>query len=271
MIDSYFFVPGDKPKYLSKIKEFNADFFVIDLEDSVSNYNKILAMENVLEMDISENIFLRIPFNDNCYTNEQLITLINKFNGRIVIPKFSTIEEISKVILLSDFIFDFKLIILIENPLGFINLNDILKQYSKHIFAIGFGSHDFSSIMGMKHNHNQLEFYKKKLILLAKAYGKKYIDGVDLNIRDLSVFEEECIYAFEAGADGKFIIHPSQLLKMKSIKYFSEIEIEKLKEIYSKMELYRKENVDVLEIDGVVYEKPHLMKIERLIQKLNNK
>jgi len=267
MIDSYFFIPGDKPKYLNKIKDFNADFFVIDLEDSVSNNNKEIAMNNILDFEFSEQTFLRIPLYDNSYTENQIYRLIKKFNGNIVLPKFKSSNDLERLVILGGEI-KLKIIILIENPLGLINLNETLSQYNESIYGIGFGSHDFCAEMGFSHTYENLDHYKRQLILLSKAYDKKYIDGVDLNIRDLTVFEKECITAFEIGADGKFIIHPSQLLKMQTISYMSENEINKVKEVYEKMISVNLDDIDIIEVNGVVYEKPHLKRIERLIKKL---
>ena len=44
MLDSYFFIPGDKPRFIRKIGELKADFYVIDLEESVSINNKQQAL-----------------------------------------------------------------------------------------------------------------------------------------------------------------------------------------------------------------------------------
>ena len=44
MLDSYFFIPGDKIKFLKKIEDLQSDFYVLDLEDSVSKKNKQSAL-----------------------------------------------------------------------------------------------------------------------------------------------------------------------------------------------------------------------------------
>ncbi|MDQ3190818.1 MAG: aldolase/citrate lyase family protein [Bacteroidota bacterium] len=269
MIDSYFFIPGDKEKYLNKINQLDSEYIVLDLEDAVSKNNKQIAFNNALDLKIKGNTFVRIPFADNCYTSEQLVQLINKFNGRIVFPKLVNGADIEEIISLHQFPFHYKLIILVENPTCFINLGDILKHYSKHIFAIGFGSHDFCSIMGMKHSLKHLSSYKKQLLLLSKAYEKIFIDGVDLNIRDFKNFKEECVYAFEIGVEGKFIIHPTQLQEMRKIQYLSDLELKKLKEVYHKIEQINIDDVDVLNIDGVVYEMPHIIRIKHLMKRIN--
>jgi citrate lyase subunit beta/citryl-CoA lyase len=170
MIDSYFFIPGDKPNYLSKIDKVDADYIVIDLEDSVSINNKQAAIKLVLALTLNKKMFLRIPFFDYCYTNGQIKDLIIKFDGQIVLPKISSIEDVNKVISLSEGI-PLKMIILIENPQSFIAIEEILETFSNKIHAIGFGSHDFCTITGIKHSLDHLAHYKRQLILYAKAFN----------------------------------------------------------------------------------------------------
>ncbi len=269
MIDSYFFIPGDKEKFLNKMDVLSSDYFVIDLEDAVSKNNKQIAFEQVTKLSVNENVFIRIPFFDNCYSDEQLKALIHHFKGRIVIPKLTTKTDFEKILSLINNAVSTKIIILVENPTCFIHLKDMLTEYKKHIYGIGFGSHDFCTIMGMKHELKNLMHYKKELLLLTKAFGKVYIDTVDINLKDFTIFKEECMFAFENGAEGKFIIHPAQLNEMKSIPYLSTAEIEKINHVYNSIKHLNLSDVDILEIDGEIYEMPHINRIKKLHEKLN--
>lgn len=270
MIDSYFFIPGDKPNYLSKIDKLDADYIIIDLEDAVSNNNKKVAIELVLALTFNKNMFLRIPFFDNSYTNEQLKSLILKFGGQIVIPKINSVEDVNKVISLSESI-PLKMIVLIENPQSFIATEQILKSFSSQIHAIGFGSHDFCSITGIKHTLDHLAHYKRQLILYAKAFKVDFLDGVDLNLKNFHQFKKECVFAFESGADGKFMIHPLQLEEMHKIDFMSEEEINQLKFVYEKVKDIPVNDIEVYTIEGKVYEKPHIIRIKYLMEKMEKK
>lgn len=270
MIDSYFFIPGDKPNYLSKIDKLDADYIIIDLEDAVSNNNKKVAIELVLALTFNKNMFLRIPFFDNSYTNEQLKSLILKFGGQIVIPKINSVEDVNKVISLSESI-PLKMIVLIENPQSFIATEQILKSFSSQIHAIGFGSHDFCSITGIKHTLDHLAHYKRQLILYAKVFKVAFLDGVDLNLKNFSQFKKECVFAFESGADGKFMIHPLQLQEMHKIDFMSEEEINQLKFVYEKVKDIPVNDIEVYTIEGKVYEKPQIIRIKYLMEKMEKK
>lgn len=269
MIDSYFFIPGDKEKFINKIEELKADYFVIDLEDAVSKNNKQIAYQNALQLSVQHNIFIRIPFFDNCYTETQLQKLIHHFEGRIVIPKLNSKSDFEKILPILNISTSNKIIILIENPTCFIHLKDILSEYNKHIYGVGFGSHDFCTIMELKHELKNLIHYKKEILLLTKAFGKAYIDTVDINLKDFTTFREECLFAFENGAEGKFLIHPTQLNEMKSITYLSEQEKTKITNAYHYISKKNINDIDILEIEGEIYEKPHINRIMKLYEKLN--
>lgn len=270
MIDSYFFIPGDKPNFLSKIDKISADYIVLDLEDAVSINNKQTAIELVLALTFNQNMYVRIPFFDNCYTTKQIKDLIIKFEGQIVLPKINTVEDINAVISMYDGL-KLRMIVLIENPTSFLATSEILKTFSSQIHAIGFGSHDFCSLTGIKHTLEHLAHYKRQLILYAKAFNVDYLDGVDLNLKNFNQFKKECVFAFEAGADGKFIIHPRQLEELNKVDFMTKEEIVQLKLVYDKIKNISINDIDVLTIEGKVYEKPHIKRIKYLVEKIEKK
>ena len=270
MLESYFFVPGDKKKYLDKMKDIAADYFVIDLEDAVSANNKTSALNEVLKLSISTKSFVRVPFLEDVYSEEEKQKVLSKFEGRVVIPKVKSVADIESVLALKSQNITLKLIILVENPQGYISIRDILQNYSQHIEAIGFGSHDFCSLMGMVHTLENLMHYKKELLVLAKAYDIKFLDTVDINMTDFSNFKEECITAFEIGADGKFLIHPRQLEELNTIEFLSDAEISEIKTVHHHIQSYDSDDIDILKIDGKIYEKPHILRIKRIMEKLKS-
>jgi citrate lyase beta subunit len=245
----------------------DADYVVIDLEDAVSVNNKQTGNALVLELKFNQNMFIRIPFFDNCYTDNQLRELIQKFEGQIVLPKINTLEDINRVIALSDGIC-LKMIVLIENPASFIATEEILKTFSRQVHAIGFGSHDFCSITGIKHTLEHLSHYKRQLILYAKAFGVRFIDGVDLDLKNFDQFRKECAFAFEAGADGKFMIHPAQLHEYSKVDFISEDELSEIKSVYEKVKDIPQDDIEVYSIGGRVYEKPHIDRIKRIMKRI---
>ncbi|RZL47524.1 MAG: hypothetical protein EOP00_11705 [Pedobacter sp.] len=270
MLDTYFFIPGDKEKFINKIDSLDADYIVIDLEDAVSLQNKEGAFELTMSVVPQKNHFVRIPFFDKCYSEELLIKLLQHFEGRIVVPKLREQSELKQISELLPQL-DLRMIILVENPICFINLPDILKVYSSHIQGVGFGSHDFCSITGIKHTLENLSHYKRQLVLYTKAFNVDYIDGVDLDLKDFTQFKNECVFAFEIGSNGKFLIHPSQIEVLKNVKFITDAEMEQLKAVYEKVKNIPEDSIEVYTINEKVYEKPHIIRIKYLMEKLQKK
>lgn len=267
MLNSYFFIPGDKQKFLAKIDIIESDYIVIDLEDAVALENKNEAFDLVMSLIPNESHFVRIPFFDKCYSEEQLVKLLQHFEGRIVVPKLRELSELKQIMELVPQP-DLRMIILVENPICFINLPDILNRYSSYIQGVGFGSHDFCSITGIKHTFENLSHYKRQLVLYTKAFNVDYIDGVDLDLKDFTQFKNECVFAFEIGSSGKFLIHPSQIEALKSVKFITDAEMEQLKAVYEKIKNIPEDSIEVYTINDKVYEKPHILRIKYLMEKV---
>ena len=267
MLDSYFFVPGDKEKFINKIDSLKTDYIIIDLEDAVALQNKEKAFDLAMAITPKDNCFVRIPFFENCYSEQKLIQLIKHFKGRIVLPK---LRETKELIQIQDLVPELSLsiIALVENPFCFINLPDILNRYSSYIQGVGFGSHDFCSITGIKHTFENLSHYKRQLVLYTKAFNVDYIDGVDLDLKDFTQFKNECVFAFEIGSSGKFLIHPSQIEALKSVKFITDAEMEQLKAVYEKIKNIPEDSIEVYTINDKVYEKPHILRIKYLMEKV---
>ena len=122
--------------------------------------------------------------------------------------------------------------------------------------------------MGTKHELKNLIHHKKDLILLANAFGKSFIDSVDLNLKDFSNFHNECLFAFENGANGKFLIHPLQLKEIKKVEYLSEKEKQKIMRVYHQIKSLNFDEIDIIEIDDEIYEMPHIIEIMNLYNRL---
>jgi citrate lyase beta subunit len=269
MLETYFFIPADKPKFINKIKELKPDYFVIDIEESVSIKNKNVAIDNIDVIDIPENCFIRIPILDESIDDYQIRYIVKKFGGRVVFPKIRTSADIKKILFYTDSKHPLSLILLVENPQCLYNLDEIIHKYTNIIHGIGFGSHDFCSEMGLKHEKEYLNFYRNNIILIAKAFGLRYIDGVDLNVNDLTNFKDECLNAFNSGADGKFLIHPNQLGALKEVPFLTEEEIEEMNDVYKIASIIDEDEIDILEHNGKYYEKPHLTRISNIINRLS--
>jgi citrate lyase subunit beta/citryl-CoA lyase len=89
-----------------------------------------------------------------------------------------------------------------------------------------------------------------------------------LNLKNFDQFKKECVFAFESGANGKFMIHPLQLEELQKVDFMSKEEINQLKFVYEKIKHIPVNDIEVYIIEGEVYEKPHIVRIKYLIKKM---
>jgi citrate lyase beta subunit len=101
-----------------------------------------------------------------------------------------------------------KFILLIEHPKALVELEDILKNYSKCIHGIGLGSHDLSIEVGMINDIDIIRSIRINIMILAKAYNIEAIDVASMNISEKESFENEVKDGFKCGYRSKFLIHP---------------------------------------------------------------
>lgn len=61
MLKSFFFIPAHSEKFINKISSIDADYFILDLEDSVPFDKKEIALKKVLDIK-SKNFFINLYF-----------------------------------------------------------------------------------------------------------------------------------------------------------------------------------------------------------------
>lgn len=256
-IHSFLFVPANE-KMLSKISTCSADAIIIDLEDAVLETHKDEALFLVKKYfdknKINIPVFVRI--NPDRAENEISLLKDIKISG-YMIPKTETLENIKSVYDLDS---DKKIIALIETPMGIVNISEIAK--CDLIYGIAFGAEDYTEICDINNVHENLIYQKSMIVNYAKAYKKISIDTISLNIHDKDSFYVEAQKSKDFGFDAKLAIHPMQVEAINEL--YSNRDYEYLKYIVN---TYISSGQSVLEIDGKIYEKPHITSI---IKELEN-
>jgi citrate lyase beta subunit len=270
MLDSYFFIPADKPKYYDKIESLAVDYIVFDLEDAVTDSNKKGAFDLLMSYPIQQNHFIRFPLTTSVFTTQDIAALSKKFEGRIVAPKIENAGDLKPLLSCAENI-SWDLIILLESPKALVNLSSILAEHHSITRAVGFGSHDFCASVGMKHTSELLLHYKQQIILQAKVFGVDYLDGVDTQLNDFTNFKNEAKLAFECGASGKFLIHPAQIAALNEVEFLTPEEIARLEKVYALILEKDHAEIDIIKMDGMMFERPHFHRIIKYVEKIIQK
>ncbi len=264
-MNSFFFIPATNLRFLNKIDQIESDNIVLDLEDSIYNHSFDDAVSNILAINFSSKLWIRIPSSNENELN-YLKILSEKGFCQFILPKVQNKSRIKSIkdILTKIKLTKYKLIILIEDPVGLINCSNILND--ENVIGVGFGSHDYCKIVGMKHNLANLLYARMKILNVAKAFNKIALDITSINIVNKEEFIKECIDGKEKGFDGKFILHPWQLKLYNEYWQYNKEELDfalVVRDYIDSLGGVSKFNLAV--INGEIVEKPHLERIKKIL------
>lgn len=255
---SLLFVPGRTEK-IKNIGRFYADIYLLDLEDSVKETEKGQALQEVksfLEQNHDKyHCMVRL---DSEYLKKQLKILSEYRDIGFMLPKFSDPKMYDgEVVAILE---KHEVIALVETPLGVIHAEAIAA--CKWVHALAFGAEDYASSMGADHGSDVIHYARSRLLTCARAYGKKCYDSPSFIYDDEIRFENELEYSINMGFDGKMAISPKHVERINQ-RYLKKYDIQKVKVI---LEEYEKKKQAVLKLDGIVYERMHIMQMKQWLK-----
>jgi len=271
MLKTFFYIPADKPKFLSGLNKFDPDYFILDLEDSLTSGSSAEGIRNLNGIEsVKDNYFVRVGLESAAETVKALYPRYKK----IKLPKIESSEHLRAVFGSVSKQFDlneFEFIISIESPKGVINLGEIFRDHSDRFTGVSIGTHDYCKEMNAAHEPVNFNFMRNSILNYCKAYGKFCLDFASMNITDAELFRSECLEGFRMGFDGKPILHPWQLNLVSSIRFYDEHEIEDAVEVYRHFAGRIPDDVPAVKINNRIIEKPHLKRLSEIIKYLKKK
>ena len=269
-MESYFFVPASKIKKIKELRELNINTFIVDFEDSIKASQRDDLFLDLIRLEISKDYYYRVPLHDLNMADDLDLRLISKFIKygfkKFVFPKISSTVQLERI-LKSLNVDDLEIILLVEMPRFYLELQSTIFKYSKNLTGIGLGSHDFMSVVGGKHTLKNLEVVRQNILYLAKSCNLNSIDIASMDINNEVSFKNEVIDGFNKGYDAKFIIHPKQFKIINSIQFYSEKEYQqalKIEEELSKLE--NKKEFNPIVLDGKIIEQPHINRAKQILK-----
>ncbi len=154
-----------------------------------------------------------------------------------------------------------KIAALVETPRGILNLEKIAGD--ARVCALMLGGEDFCAELGVPSSPEALAYARSQIILFAAAYGKKSLDTVSFEYRDKDAFLKLYDASLRLGFSGRLMIHPAQAqaARERDAALLSEGDLVRFREIIRQ---YREGGGGALVIDGTVYERMHIERMERL-------
>jgi citrate lyase beta subunit/acyl dehydratase len=223
-------VPGHKYELIRKGASAGADCIMLDLQDAVPPEKKAEG-RSTIRRALEENLFagrlvtVRVNDRDSGLTEDDIQEVAcSQLNG-FVYPMADSPDEIRKL----DAQLDraetrlglprgqLALIILIETPLGVINVHQITGS-SPRIVALVFGAEDYLVKMRARHDAGGLSLLmpRAQIALAARAAGIEAIDTPYLDLEDPRGLLAHAETGRALGMSGMLIISPRQIATVHS-------------------------------------------------------
>lgn len=264
---SFFFIPANNQKFINRVDTIESIDIVFDLEDALFNTSIEEGVSNLLTIEAKDSHWIRFGVSKSEHGSiNQLEKLIKRGFCKFILPKIEDGDFISEFIEIgSNYTLQkIETIALIESPSSLLKLEEIAKH--ENVIGLGFGSHDYCRLLGMQHTLDNIYWARMNILNMSRAYHKICIDITSMNIVNESEFVAECVDGKNKGFDGKFIIHPWQLSLFKKNWKFSEEELEFAKKVRLHIDqIGGMDKFNIASIDGVVVEKPHLNRINKIL------
>lgn len=205
----WLFCPADRPDRFHKAAA-SADVVILDLEDAVAATAKAAARTALIEtpLDPARTVVRINPVGTEAHSLD-LAALSQTAYVTVMLPKCESGEQARGLL-------PREVIVLIETPLGAVNVTDCLRP--DNVVGVMWGAEDLFAALGGTANRRAdgtlrdvAQHVRSASLLAAKAYGRLALDSVFLDIKDLDGLRAEVDDAVAVGFDAKVAIHPSQI------------------------------------------------------------
>ena len=271
MLRSVLYMPGINQKAMDKALNLDCDAVVLDLEDAVEVSKKEDSRQLVIRQ-IENNdygprvVVVRVNDLGTKWGEQDVAAVANLPIQAILVPKVSEIRDISRVVdLLNRLGSELPIWIMVETPLAIININELARQ--PRVTALVMGTSDLVVDLCAEHleERQNISYALQRSIIAARAFGKKILDGVHLDFRDLDSLRNVCRLGKSMGFDGKTLIHPDQIPVANDAFSPSEAELDKAKRVIDAWRSAQTRGSGVVEVDGTLVESLHVEEAKRLI------
>jgi len=299
-------VPGSQPQMFEKAAKSAADVVFLDLEDAVAPDDKAQARKNIIQAigDIdwgNKSLSVRINGLDTHYMYRDVVDVLEQASDRldlIMIPKVGTASDVYAVDMLVTQVetaknrkkkIGFEMII--ETALGMQNVHEIAAA-SKRNESLHFGVADYAastrarttSIGGanadyavltepLADNSRQVHwgdmwhYAIARMVVAARANGLRPVDGPFGNFSDPDAFKAAAARAAVLGCEGKWAIHPSQIVLANEVMSPSEAEVTRARRILEAMKEAEAQGKGAVSLDGRLIDYASIRQAQVLVEK----
>jgi len=298
-------VPGSNTALFEKAAKSAADVIFLDLEDAVAPDDKEQARKNIIhalnELDWgAKTMMIRINGLDTHYMYRDVVDVVEACPrlDMVLIPKVGVAADVYAVDMMVTQIETAKkrpkrigFEVLIETALGMANV-EAIAQSSKRLEAMSFGVADYaastrarttviggvnrdSGVLTDKDAEGKREYFwtdpwhaaQTRMLIACRAYGLRPIDGPFGDFNDPDGFRAAANRAAVLGYEGKWAIHPSQIVLCNEVYTPSVAEVAQAKRIMEAMAQAAREGRGAVSLDGRLIDYASIRMAEALLKK----
>jgi len=286
---SLLFVPADGGSKLDKAFRSGADAIIVDLEDSVAHDRKAAARANATAFLKQVNgearrprLLVRVNGIATGLTDADLDAVVPARPDAIMLPKAeggpSVIHADAKLTAreATAGLADGHIRIVaqaIESAAG-IFAAGTLGGASVRLVGLTWGPEDLSAEVGAEANRDTdgrltepFRFARSTCLFAAAAAGVAAIETVYVDFRNLAGLKRETEEARRDGFSGRLAIHPAQVPVINEVFTPTADAIARAKAVIAAFAAAP--GAGVVAIDGVMYDRPHLARAQRLLARTN--
>jgi citrate lyase subunit beta/citryl-CoA lyase len=284
---SLLFVPADSDKKLAKGADSGADALILDLEDSVAADRKAGARETALAYlrqhggARKQSLVVRVNALDTGLTDADLDGIVAGRPDAILLPKAEggpAVTHLDAKLTAREAIHGLpegaiKILALATETASALFLCGTYRGASPRLTAITWGAEDLSAELGAETNRDAAGRFTSPYMLarnlsLAAAAAARVqpIDTVYADFRNLDGLREESLEARRDGFTAKMAIHPAQVAVINDVFTPPDEAIATARAVVAAFAA--NPSAGVVAIDGVMYDRPHLTRAERLLARV---
>lgn len=273
---SLLFVPANRPDRFDKAAMSGADAIIIDLEDSVASEHKEKARETVreyLQTPLPVETLIRINPLDSKHAILDIKAILDPklphHPDAIVLPKAEGADSIKRLLSLMGEIRVPILPIATETPASIFELGSY-RRVRKHLFGLTWGAEDLPAAIGAQTSRiangrytAPYEMVRNMSLFAAHAAKAQAIETVYPKIRDLDGLADYAARGARDGFTGMMALHPDQVMIINAAFSPSEDAVGHARAVIAAFAA--NPSAGVLELDGKMIDKPHLIQARKII------
>ena len=285
---SLLFVPADSERKLVKSLESGADALILDLEDSVASDRKAGARETALAYLKQQGaragrprLIVRVNALDTGLTDADLDGVVAGTPDAILLPKAeggAAITHLDAKLASREAMHGLpdgaiKILALATETASALFVAGTYRGSSPRLAGITWGAEDLSAELGAETNRDAAGRFTspymlaRNLSLAAAAAARvQAIDTVYADFRNMEGLRQEAEEARRDGFTAKLAIHPAQVAVINDVFTPTREAIETAQAIVAAFAA--DPSAGVVGIGGVMYDRPHLTRAERLLARV---